>query len=82
MSCVGKGSVNLHNVLHLYLVVHFINSSAIFTADCSDLLTFNITLPTGVYEAITWNSSTRVLLYCDMLTEGGGWTVSWVYTFI
>ena len=44
-------------------------------ADCSDLLALNSTFPTDVYEVSTWNTSTKALVFCDMTTEGGGWTV-------
>ena len=46
-----------------------------FQADCSDLLKFNSTWPTGVYEVSTWRTSTKARVYCDMETNGGGWTV-------
>jgi len=35
-----------------------------------------------VYEAETWNSSTKTLLFCDMATKGGGWTVSSVFLVV
>ena len=53
-----------------------------FLADCSDLLQYGGTWATGVYEAETWNSSTKTLLFCDMATKGGGWTVSSVFVVV
>ncbi|WAR29938.1 FCN1-like protein, partial [Mya arenaria] len=45
------------------------------TADCSDLLKSGRSWPSGVYTMVTWQTHTQVDVFCDMETDGGGWTV-------
>ncbi|WAR29940.1 FBCDB-like protein, partial [Mya arenaria] len=43
--------------------------------DCSDLLNSGRSWPSGVYTMDTWQTHTLVDVFCDMDTDGGGWTV-------
>ncbi|XP_052786383.1 microfibril-associated glycoprotein 4-like [Mya arenaria] len=45
------------------------------TADCSDLLKRGRSWSSGVYTIVTWKTHTTVDVFCDMDTDGGGWTV-------
>jgi len=63
------------NIFSIYIPLNLFYIIIVLAADCSDLLKINSSLPTGVYEVTTWNTSTKARVYCDMDTEGGGWTV-------
>ena len=56
-----------------------VNSSApLGPRDCSDIMnTYNVTI-SGAYYIYPNASSgaVRILVWCDMDTDGGGWTVS------
>ncbi|XP_052265849.1 neurogenic locus notch homolog protein 2-like isoform X3 [Dreissena polymorpha] len=43
--------------------------------DCSDLLNRNSVVQSGVYYITTPVSHTKIQVFCDMDTDGGGWTV-------
>ncbi|WAR29942.1 FCN2-like protein [Mya arenaria] len=43
--------------------------------DCSDLLKTGRSWPSGVYTMDTWQTQAQVDVFCDMDTDGGGWTV-------
>ncbi|KAH3772075.1 uncharacterized protein LOC127845156 isoform X2 [Dreissena polymorpha] len=43
--------------------------------DCSDLQRIDSTLHSGVYTITTPLSHTKVQVFCDMETDGGGWTI-------
>ncbi|XP_045215550.2 fibrinogen alpha-2 chain-like [Mercenaria mercenaria] len=43
--------------------------------DCKDMHRYFPSLPSDVYEVELWQSLNSLPVYCDMDTEGGGWTV-------
>ncbi|WAR09638.1 FGL2-like protein [Mya arenaria] len=43
--------------------------------DCSDVLKRGLPRGSGVYKITPWNTHKEVEVYCDMDTDGGGWTV-------
>ncbi|XP_052813143.1 semaphorin-5A-like isoform X1 [Mya arenaria] len=43
--------------------------------DCSDVLKLGLSRGSGVYRITPWNTHKEVDVYCDMDTDGGGWTV-------
>jgi hypothetical protein len=45
-------------------------------SDCSEILTYNPGATSGIYTIKLWQSGQTLSVYCDMVTSGGGWTVS------
>lgn len=44
--------------------------------DCDDILHRDCTAPSGVYTIYPGGPTTPLGVYCDMDTDGGGWTVT------
>ncbi|WAR09633.1 FGL2-like protein, partial [Mya arenaria] len=42
--------------------------------DCSDVLKLGLSRGSGDYRITSWNTDKEVDVYCDMDTDGGGWT--------
>ncbi|XP_045207581.2 uncharacterized protein LOC123559654 isoform X6 [Mercenaria mercenaria] len=43
--------------------------------DCKDILKNRRSAPSGIYQIRLWKSQKLATVYCDMHTDGGGWTV-------
>ena len=49
-------------------------------SDCYELLnTYQVNV-NGLYNVTLWKSHTIIQVYCDMTTDHGGWTVSYLYS--
>lgn len=44
--------------------------------DCDDIRHHNCTAPSGVYTIYPGGPTTPLVVYCDMNTDDGGWTMS------
>ncbi|XP_078686058.1 uncharacterized protein LOC144918846 isoform X2 [Branchiostoma floridae x Branchiostoma belcheri] len=62
-------------VLGCYDVAFGPQGSAFLPEDCQDIHLADPDLPSGPYTVFPWGASSGLLVYCDMETDGGGWTV-------
>ncbi|XP_062609689.1 microfibril-associated glycoprotein 4-like isoform X6 [Saccostrea cucullata] len=67
-----KNVTNIHEDLKSS-ILQTIKSELHKYKDCKDIYN-NINTESGVYEIYPFGNNSKVSVFCDMMTEGGGWT--------
>ncbi|KAI4890781.1 hypothetical protein NFI96_012791, partial [Prochilodus magdalenae] len=59
----------------LFLLPVAVHVQLLLPLDCGDIRNYDSRQPSGVYTIYPIGSTSAVRVYCDMDTDGGGWTV-------